>query len=570
MLTHLQLRNFVIVDHAELDFTAGLTALTGETGAGKSIVVDALAMIAGGRASGDVVSDGAERSEVTAQFAALPQAARDWLDEQAIDHDGEILARRVVGADGRSRAYLNGRLVPLQSLREFMDLLVEIHGQQEFQHLVARDAQRTLVDEHGDARDLARAVAQVHALLRDCRRELGGLRAVAVDLEARRELARHQLAELKAAVTTAADIDALFVERKRVADRGRLAAAAGAALAAAYEADGGSAHDLLGKARASVRGAGGADPALQAVEKLLDEAAINVREAADSLRHYLDALDMDAARQEEIERRAAALESLARKHHRRAQELPEHMAALERELAALQSSETDIAALERREHDLTEEYRAAAGRLGAARRAAAAALGREITALMQTLGMPGGRFEVDVTTTADEIGPHGMDTIEFLVSANPGQPPKSLAKVASGGELSRISLAIQVAAAAKTRAECMVFDEVDAGVGGATAEIVGRQLRALGDRGQVLCVTHLAQVASQAHRQWRVTKRSDGKTTRTTVERLSDADRVDEIARMLGGIDVSDEARAHAKGMLARANARAAVKEKKKSRGGAG
>ena len=295
MLTHLQLRDFVIVDHAELDFTAGLTALTGETGAGKSIVVDALAMIAGGRASGDVVRDGAERSEVTAQFAALPQAARDWLDEQAIDHDGEILARRVVGADGRSRAYLNGRLVPLQSLREFMDFLVEIHGQQEFQHLVARDAQRTLVDEHGDARDLARAVAQVHALLRDCRRELGGLRAVAVDLEARRELARHQLAELKAEVTTAADIDALFVERKRVADRGRLAAAAGAALAAAYEADGGSAHDLLGKARASVRGAGGADPALQAVEKLLDEAAINVREAADSLRHYLDALDMDAA-----------------------------------------------------------------------------------------------------------------------------------------------------------------------------------------------------------------------------------------------------------------------------------
>ncbi len=565
MLTHLQLRDFVIVDRAELDFAAGLTALTGETGAGKSIVVDALALVAGGRASGDVVRAGAERTEVTAQFAALPQAARAWLDEQAIDHEGEVLARRVVGADGRSRAYLNGRLVPLQSLREFMDFLLEIHGQQEFQHLVARDAQRALLDERADAGDLARAVAQVHALLRDCRGELERLRAVADDRGARRDLAAHQLAELKAEVTTAADIEALLVERKRVADRGRLAAAAGAALAAAYEFDGGSAHDLLGKARASLRGAGGADPALQAVEKLLDEAAINVREAADSLRRYLDALDMDPQRQEEIERRAAALESLARKHHRRPHELPERTAELERELAALQSSATDIAALEERAHALSGEYRAAATRLSSVRRAAAAALGEEITRLMQSLGMPGGRFEVDVASAAGEFGPHGMDTVEFLVSANPGQPPKSLAKVASGGELSRISLAIQVAAAAKTRAECMVFDEVDAGVGGATAEIVGRQLRALGDRGQVLCVTHLAQVASQAHGQWRVTKQSDGKTTSATVEHLREAQRVDEIARMLGGIDVSDEARAHAREMLDRA--RAPVKSRGSRRG---
>ena len=566
MLIHLHLRDFVIVEEAELEFAPGLTALTGETGAGKSIIVDALSMIAGGRASGDVVREGAQRAEVAASFSPLPPAALAWLDEQSIEHDGEVLARRVVGADGRSRNYLNGQAVPLQSLRELLDSLLEIHGQQEFQRLVTREAQRNLLDEHGTARELAQRVAAVYRQHRECTRTLAARRAAAIDLDGRVELLRHQLGELRAAVTTAADISALFVERKRVADRGRLVEGARTALAFSYESDAGSAHDLLGKARAALRNLGEADPTLQPIAALIDEAAINVREAGDGLRRYLEALDMDPARQDEIERRAAQLESLARKHHLRAEELPQRALEIERELAGLGGTQVDIAELEKRELALTEAYRAAAAELSAARNSAAVTLGGRITTLMQSLGMPGGRFEVDVVTTPGEISEHGSDAVEFLVSANVGQTPKSLARVASGGELSRISLAIQVAAAAQNRAACMVFDEVDAGVGGATAEIVGRELRALGERCQVLCVTHLAQVASQAQNQMRVTKRSEGQSTRTRIERLSGTDRVEEIARMLGGIAVSEQARAHAREMLAR-GAPAATAKVKRSRG---
>ncbi len=565
MLTNLQLRDFVIVEEAELEFAPGLTALTGETGAGKSLLVDALSMIAGGRASGDVVRQGATRAEVAASFAPLPEAALAWLEEQSIEHDGEVLVRRVVGADGRSRNYLNGQAVPLQSLRELLDLLVEIHGQQEFQRLVTREAQRDLLDEHGGARELAQRVAAAYQRHRDCARELAARRAAAIDLDGRRDLLRHQLGELRASVTTPAEIAALFVERKRVADRGRLVDGARAALALSYESDGGNAHDLLGKARAALRNLGEADPGLRPIVALLDEAAINVREAGDSLRRYLESLDMDPARQDEIERRAAAIESLARKHHLRAEELPERAAGIERELAALDSAQVDIAELERSLDALVAAYGEAAAQLSAARRAAAATLGAQVTALMQSLGMPGGRFEVAVTTMPGQIGEHGGDSVEFLVDANAGQAPKSLARVASGGELSRISLAIQVAAAARHGAGCMVFDEVDAGVGGATAEIVGRELRALGQRCQVLCVTHLAQVASQAQNQMRVTKERDGDATRTRIERLSATDRVEEIARMLGGIAVSDQARAHAREMLAGGAPAARVK---RSRGG--
>ena len=566
MLTHLQLRDFIIVDQAELDFAAGLTALTGETGAGKSIIVDALSLIAGGRATGDVVRQGAERAEAAAGFAALPQTAVEWLNNQAIDHDGEVLVRRVVGADGRSRAYLNGQLVPLQSLREFMESLIEIHGQQEFQHLVKRDAQRELLDEHGAACELAQTVGAIYERHRDCSRELGALRAAAADLDGRRDMLRYQLSELAAEVTTAADIEALFVERKRMADRGRLGAAARTALDASYEADGGSAQDSLAKAQAALRSGGGADPALDETAKLLAEASIIVREAADRLRRFLDGLDIDPARQDEMERRAATLEALARKHHRPARDLPERLAELQRELQALENSQLGIAELEQRQSTLFGEYRSAAARLTAVRKAAAADLGAQITALMQALGMRGGRFALGVSAGETEISAQGSDAIEFLVSANPGQPPKGIAKVASGGELSRISLAIRVAAAANTAAGCMVFDEVDAGIGGAVAEIVGRQLRTLGERAQVLCVTHLPQVASQAHSQLRVTKLSDGTITRTTIKTLSDAERIDEIARMLGGIDITAQARAHAREMLDRAAPRGGAKSKR-SRG---
>ena len=564
MLTHLKLRDLVIVDEAELELGPGLLALTGETGAGKSIVVDALMLIAGGRGAGDIVRHGAERAEVAAGFSQLPSGAREWLDAQSVEHEDEVIVRRLIGADGRSRAYVNGQLVPVQSLRELAEFLIEIHGQQEYQHLVKRGAQRELLDERLTDRSLAAAVAEIYARYRDCRVEHEALAAAAENRDARLDLLRYQLAELKNEVTTVGAIEELFIEQKRIAGRGRLAAAAGSALGAVYENDEASAHDLLAKASTALRSAADADPGLKQPADLIAEAAILAREAAETLRHYLQALDVDPARQEEIERKAAALEGLARKHRLSVTELPAQLARTGEEIARLAAAETSLAAMERRTAELRREFEAAADRLTQARTLAAEALGAEITALMQELGMAGGRFAVSVAPSADGVGPHGRDDIEFLVSANPGQPLKSLAKVASGGELSRISLAVQVASAGRTAVSlCMVFDEVDSGIGGAVAEIVGRQLRALGERGQVLCVTHLAQVAAQAHGQFRVTKLTDGKTTRTAVKPLGTEERVDEIARMSGGIDITDQARAHARDMLARAGSDAQPKKKR-------
>jgi DNA repair protein RecN (Recombination protein N) len=468
--------------------------------------------------------------------------------------------------------------VPIQQLREFAEFLIEVHGQQEFQHLVKRSAQRGMLDEHLDQPALLGVVAEIHDRFRACRRDYDSLKHAADDRESRLDLLRYQLAELKAEVTTVTAIEELFVEQKRISARGRLRAAAQTALTAVYEAEAESARDLLAKASAALRAVAEADPQLAQPMQLLAEATILSDEAGSALRRYLEALDVDPGRQEEIERQAAALEGLARKHRCTVLELPAQLVGTEEELQRLENAEVKLGELARQLALLESEFRAAAQRLTEARQRASAELGRAITELMQTLGMAGGRFVVSVQPNETDVGPHGVDDIEFLVSANPGQPPKSLAKVASGGELSRISLAVQVVAAGKAPSLCMVFDEVDSGIGGGTAEIVGRQLRELGrndegrggggQSGQVLCVTHLAQVAAQAHTQFRVIKQTDGKrTSRAVVSTLTEKDRVDEIARMLGGIDISDQARAHARDMLRRAPA--AVKPDARSRASA-
>ncbi len=566
MLTHLQLRDLVIVDQAELEFGAGLSALTGETGAGKSIVVDALLLISGGRAGGDIVRQGADRAEITASFSDLPAAALAWLNQQSIEHNGELVVRRVIGADSRSRAYINGQVVPLGSLRELADFLIEIHGQQEFQHLVNRVAQRELLDERLPDAKLRQNVGAAFERYNRVRREFEALEDAAQNRDARLDLLRYQVRELKAEVTTAAAIEELFIDQKRIAGRSRLADAARLALTAAYEADSDSAHALLAKAAAALRGVSDTDPQLAESGKLLAEAAILTQEASESLRRYLENLDIDPARQEEIERHAAALEALARKHRIGVLELPLQLQGLETELAQLDNAQNSLAALQAQLTALTAEYAGAAQKLRAARIAAAAQLSGQVCDLMQALGMSGGKFGITVTPSEGEFSAAGSDDVEFLVSANPGQAPKSLAKVASGGELSRISLAIQVAGRSSGSSLCMVFDEVDAGIGGAVAEIVGRQLRELGERAQVLCVTHLPQVASQAHAQFRVTKLTDGKITRTAVKSLGANDRVDEIARMLGGIDITDQARSHAREMLSHAGGAGDAKKRKRSR----
>lgn len=562
MLTHLQIRDFAIIDAVELELRAGLTALTGETGAGKSILVDAVMLAIGGRAGADVVRHGAERAEITATFeiAANPPANR-WLDEQSIDHEGEVQLRRVVGADGRSRVYVNGQTLPLQVVRGLGDLLIDIHGQQEFLQLVRRDTQRTLVDEHGGHAALLEPVARLAAEWRDVHGRLTDLRAAAAERDSRLELLRYQVQELEALALKPGEVGELAEEAKRLANRGRLAENAQVALGLLYEGEGTDAHTLASRAAGALRTAAELDPRIRSAAGLVDEALIQLKEAGHELSAYLEALEVDPRRQELVERRMASIEELARKHRVAHAELPAQLDRLLDELKTLENAETRLGELEARLSAVRREYDAAAEKLSAARRKAAKALAKSVTDLMRVLGMPGGTFEVRVDAvgadSAAAVGQHGVDAIEFLVSANPGQPPKPVAKVASGGELSRISLAVQVAAAANDERgrTCMIFDEVDAGVGGGVAEMVGRQLHALGERGQVLCVTHLPQVASQADHQVRVAKLTDGRTSRTVLAELKDAERVEELARMLGGVAITDKAREHAREMLGRPGA---------------
>ncbi|HET8691171.1 MAG TPA: DNA repair protein RecN [Steroidobacteraceae bacterium] len=553
MLSHLQIRDLAVIDAAEIELDAGLTALTGETGAGKSIVVDAVMLALGGRASADVLRHGADRAEVTATFEVGDNAeALRWLEEQAIEApDGEIVLRRVIGRDGRSRQYVNGQALPAQGVRELGARLVDIHGQQEFLSLVDRTAQRELVDAHGVDPALVESVAALAADWRSVHGEREALAAAARDRGERLELLRYQASELEALNLGIGEAEALLEERGRLANRGRLAEAAQGALALLYEGDGADAHALAARAAQQLRTAAALDARLGATLALVEESRIALREAGGSLAAYLDGLDADPARQDAVERRLAAIEDLARKHRVEAAALPAHLAALRADVESLERSGQALDELDRRIAAIRQRYDAAAGKLGVARRAAARKLAAAVTALMRQLGMPGGRFEIAVDSDA-AAAPQaaGNERVDFLVSANPGEPPKPIVRVASGGELSRISLAVQVAAARRSARVSMIFDEVDAGIGGGVAEIVGRKLRELGERGQVLCVTHLAQVASQAHRQHRVTKLTDGRSSRTVVAALKDDERVEELARMLGGVEITRKAREHAREML--------------------
>ena len=552
MLTHLQIRDFAIIDAVELELRPGLTVLTGETGAGKSILVDALQLLAGGRAGAEVVRHGAERAEVSGTFdlSRAPRELKQWLEEQSVSASGDLIVRRVVGADGRSRAYLNGQAVAVQLLREAGNILIDIHGQHEFQSLTRGAAQRELLDGYATLTALTSQVGIAHRVWLELLNRTLDLETRARDRDAKLELLRYQAQELNALRVAPGELEALHEEHGRLANRGRLAQGAQTALAELYENEAGSAHAGVSRALTALRGLAALDPKLLAVLPMLEEASIQVREAARELERYRESLDLDASRQEEVERRLAAIEELARKHRVPAAELPERGAQLDAELTSLERADQDLTLLRKELAGALASYRAQAQELSGKRMVAARALARDISARMQTLGMTGGRFEADVTQNGNaEPTQHGIDQIEFRVTANPGSPPRALAKVASGGELARLSLAVQVSCA-QEEARCMVFDEVDSGIGGAIAEIVGRELRALGSRGQVLCVTHLPQVASQAHHHLRVTKLTDGRTTRITLTELSLDDRVEELARMLGGIEVSAKAREHAREML--------------------
>ena len=558
MLTYLHILDFAIIDALELELRSGLTVLTGETGAGKSILVDALQLIAGGRAGAEVVRHGAQRAEVTATFelAQAPRELKSWLEDQSIGVEQELAVRRVVTTDGRSRAYLNGQSVTVQQLREAGNILLDIHGQHEFQTLTRSAGQRELLDTYGRHEALVGEVGIAQRVWLKLLNAALELEAKARDRDARLSLLRYQAQELAALGLTPGEFASLTEEATRMANRGRIDESVQGALRFLYEEDAGSAHATVSRALQQLKAVATLDPGIAAVLPLVDSAAIQIHEAARELQRYLDSQDFDAARQDQVQRRLAAIEDLARKHRVPPVQLHERTAQLATELAQLESAESDLATVRAELAAALAHYREQAKQLSARRGTAARALAKTVTSHMQQLGMAGGRFQIDVTPLASpEPQPHGIDQIEFRVTANPGQPLRALSKVASGGELARLSLAVQVACAGRD-SRCMVFDEVDSGIGGAIAEIVGRELRTLAGRAQVLCVTHLPQVASQGHQHLRVNKLTAGRTTRTSLSDLGPEERVEELARMLGGVDITAKAREHAQDMLRQAAVR--------------
>jgi DNA repair protein RecN (Recombination protein N) len=554
MLVQLQIRDLAVIEEVTLDLAGGFTALTGETGAGKSILVDALALALGERGDAQAIRAGAARLEVLATFEIDGRsAAGRWLaDNELADDGGACLLRRVVGADGRSKAWINGRPVPVQSLRDLSATLVDICGQQDYQSLRHRAIQRTVLDDLAGHGELLEQLRTAHEAWTGAVAAVEQLTAAQRDRESRLELLGFQVRELSALKPQAGEFARLEQEHTTLAHRLRIGAALERALARAYDDEDASAQSALGAARRALDEVLRFDPELAAPLALLAEAEAQVGEAADLLRHRLGSLDPDPGRETELADRLAALRDSARKHRCTPDDLPGLLARLEEELAALTGGEVTVERLALAAAKRRQELEALAGRVSAGRHAAARSLAATVTRNIATLGMPGGRFEVRVSALADgAIAAHGGDDVEFLVTTNAGQPPAAMNRVASGGELSRLNLAIQVAATARNGAPTQVFDEVDAGVGGAVAEMVGRRLRELSDRRQVLCITHLPQVATLAEHQVNVSKATRAGRTTTLVRQLDEAERVEETARMLGGVKITEQTRAHAREMLA-------------------
>jgi len=552
MLMNLQVRDFAIVDRIDIEFEPGMTVLTGETGAGKSILVDALGLVLGERGNAQLVRDGAKRAEFAAEFdiAALPPVST-WLEEQSLDLDGECLLRRVISADGRSRAFINGNAVPLSQLKGLGELLLDIHGQHFHQSLGRRDVQRDLLDHFGGLLDDRAVVATHYIEWRTLTERLEQLLAAETDRASRLDLLTFQLQELDSLNIERDEFAELGAERQKLQYGGRLAEGVGAALGQIFDNDEGNANSLVADAARRVEQLVAYDADLQPVLELLQSASIQVAEAADALRRYADAIDMDPSRRDWVEERFNAIQMLARKHRVLPEELPTLAETLRAEFDDLGNAEERGRELERQAAAAMSEYLEHARTLSKSRVAVGARFAAAVTDAMHGLGMPGGVFEVAITPRErTAYRPWGLEDIEFRISANPGQAPQSLAKIASGGELSRMSLAVQVIASDGSTIPTMVFDEVDSGVGGGVAEMVGRRLQELGASRQVLCVTHLPQVASLADQHFRVSKVTDGKSTRTQVQVLNKEERIDELARMLGGVEITRKTREHAAEML--------------------
>ncbi len=553
MLTHLAIRNLAVVDTAELDMEPGFTALTGETGAGKSILVEALALATGERADTGQVRTGAREADITACFE-VPEGALlpEWAAEYELAQ--ECIMRRVARADGRSRATLNGVPVPARKLREIKACLLDICGQKAHQALLRTGAQLEILDEYGGLGATVEACSEAFAALRKAESELDALERRAGERNARMELLESWIGELDALNPGPGELEQLDRQRLRLANQARLLAAVGSALESLSEGER-SAGGALAAARQQLRDVAEFEPQLAEAARMLAESEVLVEEAVAAIRHAGVDLDEGGGGLDEVEQRRQALLAVARKHGKTHEELPALSDDLKAEKAGLETLDRQLADARARRAALREETEALAEDLSGKRKRAAAEFADAVSKRMQVLAMEGGRLHVELAE-APATGRRGRDRAEFFVALNPGQAPRPLARCASGGELARIGLAIQLAAAGARQPPTMIFDEVDSGIGGKVAEVVGAGLAELGRRGQVLCVTHLPQVASQADRQIRVSKVVRDGGTQTLSAQLEHSERVHEVARMLGGVEITPRTLAHAEEMLARGRAR--------------
>ena len=554
VLDSIQITNFAIIDSLQLEFDAGLSALTGETGAGKSILLDAIKLIAGDRAESDTIRSGCERAEISVCFRLNDaDETHRWLADNEMSAAGECVIRRVLHANGRSKAFINGYNATLLQLRALCDMLIDIHGQHEHQSLQLPQVQRQLLDAFLGDRGLVDLVRQKFTAYRALQQRFEQLQSGSREREQRIDLLGLYCDELNQLNLLEGEFDALLEEYRRLSNAGKLIAKSGEVLAYLYENEEQNIQSTLSLCEQELNELLLNDRALSGSHELINSALIQVREATGELRNYRDGIELDAARLEKVNERIASSQTLARKHRVEVTALPGLAATLNRELETLQGDDFDIETMQQELDKLKADYLFSAEELSLKRRRTAATLSTQITRVMQQLGMASGQFVIEIETSQQHAA-HGLDDIRYLVSTNPGQPPKPLTKVASGGELSRISLAIQVIMSESSRIPTLIFDEVDSGVGGGVAEIVGKKLRLLGRDRQVFCVTHLPQVASQAHHHFRVEKNSERDRTSTEVFALSDDERLEEVARMLGGVTITEQTRAHAGEMIATAD----------------
>ena len=547
MLTQISISNYTIVSSLEMDFTGGMTVITGETGAGKSIMLDALGLCLGDRADPKTVRQGCERAEIVASFdlANIP-VAQAWLRERDLHLGDECMMRRVVTAEGRSRAYINGSPSTLQDCAALGALLIDIHSQHAHQSLLRKPVQRGLLDAYAGHIPLARELEQIASDWLRCRRELDLLAGSRDEHTARTQLLSYQVDELDALDLQSDELAQLESEQKRLANAEQILQTAHQALELCESQEGGV-RQALQLLSSDAHDTGDASNA----RELLDSAAIQLGEARGEIQHYLDSVEIDPERLALVEKRLEAIYDVARKHKVLPEKLGELHEQLRDELQSLAGGSQRIEALQAEMQDLAERYRKDAGRLSRQRAAAAKKLEKSAAGVLASLAMEQCRLEVALTPReGDNPHPQGAEEIDFLISTNPGTPVQPLGRIASGGELSRISLAIQVVTASAGTVPSMIFDEVDVGIGGAVAEVVGNLLRKLSAKAQVLCVTHLPQVAAQGHQHLQVKKISGRKSVETTLSQLSADQKIEEIARMLGGVKITEQTLAHAREML--------------------